>query len=49
MVKVGSPVRQIVETAKEGQFDLIIMGTHGHGKMAVLSCKNREQSSVSKK
>ncbi|MCB2145080.1 MAG: universal stress protein [Deltaproteobacteria bacterium] len=33
MVKVGNPVRQIVATAKDGPFDLIIMGTHGHGKM----------------
>jgi arsenite transporter len=33
MVKVGNPVGQIVATAQEGNFDLIIMGTHGHGKM----------------
>ena len=25
--------KQIVPTAQEGNFDLIIMGTHGHGKM----------------
>ena len=33
MVNVGNPVKQIVATAQEGDFDLIIMGTHGHGKM----------------
>ncbi|WP_319522773.1 universal stress protein [uncultured Desulfosarcina sp.] len=33
LVKVGDPVRQIVSTAREGNFDLIVMGTHGHGKM----------------
>jgi len=33
LVKVGDPVRQIVSTAQEGNFDLIVMGTHGHGKM----------------
>ena len=33
LVKVGNPVRQIVSTAQEGNFDLIVMGTHGHGKM----------------
>jgi ACR3 family arsenite efflux pump ArsB/nucleotide-binding universal stress UspA family protein len=33
IVKVGNPVQQIVSTAQEGGFDLIIMGTHGHGKM----------------
>jgi ACR3 family arsenite transporter len=33
LVKVGHPVRQIVSTAQEGNFDLIVMGTHGHGKM----------------
>jgi len=31
-VKIGNPVREIVSTAKEGAFDLVIMGTHGHGK-----------------
>jgi ACR3 family arsenite efflux pump ArsB/nucleotide-binding universal stress UspA family protein len=33
IVKIGNPVKQIVATAKDGNFDLIIMGTHGHGKM----------------
>lgn len=33
VVKVGEPAKQIVATSKEGNFDLIIMGTHGHGKM----------------
>jgi ACR3 family arsenite efflux pump ArsB/nucleotide-binding universal stress UspA family protein len=32
-IKIGNPVKQIVATAQEGHFDLIIMGTHGHGKM----------------
>jgi nucleotide-binding universal stress UspA family protein len=32
IVKVGHPARQILATAEEGDFDLIIMGTHGHGK-----------------
>ena len=31
-VKVGHPVREIVSTAKKGAYDLVIMGTHGHGK-----------------
>ena len=31
-VKVGNPVREIVSTAEEGNYDLVIMGTHGHGK-----------------
>jgi nucleotide-binding universal stress UspA family protein len=33
IVKVGDPVKQIVAIAEEGNFDLIIMGTDGHGKM----------------
>ncbi|MBR9984976.1 MAG: universal stress protein [Desulfosarcina sp.] len=33
VVKIGNPVKQIVATAQEGDFDLIIMGNHGHGKM----------------
>jgi ACR3 family arsenite efflux pump ArsB/nucleotide-binding universal stress UspA family protein len=32
-VKIGNPSAQIVSTAAEGGFDLIIMGTHGHGKL----------------
>ena len=33
IIKVGNPVRQIVQTAEEGDFDLVLMGTHGHGKI----------------
>jgi arsenite transporter len=33
IVKVGNPVQQILATAEEGDFDLIIMGSHGHGKL----------------
>jgi len=32
IVKAGNPVDEIVRTAHEGHFDLIIMGTHGHGE-----------------
>jgi len=32
IVAVGNPVDTIVKTAQEGGFDMIIMGTHGHGK-----------------
>lgn len=30
VVKVGHPVEQIVEMAKEGGYDLVVLGTHGH-------------------
>ena len=33
MAAVGDPVTQIVSLAQEGRFDLVIMGTHGHGKL----------------
>ena len=33
IIKVGNPVQQIVKTAEEGEFDLVVMGTHGHGKI----------------
>jgi ACR3 family arsenite efflux pump ArsB/nucleotide-binding universal stress UspA family protein len=32
IVKTGDPVIEIVKTAEEGNFDLIVMGTHGHGE-----------------
>ncbi|MCD4719256.1 MAG: universal stress protein [Desulfobacula sp.] len=32
IVTVGNPVDIIVNTAQDNNFDLIIMGTHGHGK-----------------
>ena len=32
IVKVGKPAENIIETAEKESFDLIIMGTHGHGK-----------------
>jgi nucleotide-binding universal stress UspA family protein len=33
-VKVGIPVEEILRQAEEGDFDLIVMGTHGHGAIA---------------
>jgi ACR3 family arsenite efflux pump ArsB/nucleotide-binding universal stress UspA family protein len=32
LVVAGNPVREIVRTAQDQNFDLIIMGTHGHGQ-----------------
>lgn len=29
-VKVGHPVKRIVEMAVEGSYDLVVLGTHGH-------------------
>ncbi len=33
LVKVGDPARRIVETARDGCYDLVIMGTHGHSRL----------------
>ncbi len=30
-VAYGSPVEEIIDQAKAGNYDLIVMGTHGHG------------------
>jgi ACR3 family arsenite transporter len=32
IITVGKPVDEIVKTAQDNNFDLIIMGTHGHGE-----------------
>ena len=32
LIRTGDPVREILDAAKEGGFDLIIMGTHGYGE-----------------
>ena len=39
LIKNGVPAETIVETAKEQNCDLIVMGTHGHGAITdVLIC-----------
>ena len=32
-VEAGNPVQRIVSVAEEGDYDLVVMGTHGHGKL----------------
>ena len=34
--KVGQPGEQIAKLAESGQFDLVMMGSHGHGALAGL-------------
>ena len=36
IVQAGNPVDEIVKIAKDQNFDLIIMGTHGHGELEEL-------------
>lgn len=31
VVKIGHPVEEIVKVAEKGDFDIVIMGAHGHG------------------
>lgn len=31
VVKIGHPVEEIVEMGEKGDFDLVVMGAHGHG------------------
>jgi arsenite transporter len=33
LVKVGNPVQRIVDEAEAGPYDLVVMGTHGRGKL----------------
>ena len=32
-VQVGQPAERIIATAQQGNYDLVIMGTHGHSKL----------------
>lgn len=36
MIKVGSAGETIAKVAQSGKFDLIVMGTHGHGSLGKL-------------
>ena len=40
----GPPSRVLVERAKSGEFDLIVMGSHGHGRLhgALLGCVSQK-------
>ncbi len=31
IIKVGHPVRNIITAAEEGGYDIVVLGTHGHG------------------
>ncbi len=33
LVQAGNPVNRIISVAEKGNYDLVIMGTHGHGKL----------------
>lgn len=33
MVRIGDPAEHIIAAAKEGNYDLVIMGTHGHTRL----------------
>lgn len=40
----GSPSRALIERAESGEFDLIVMGSHGHGRVhsALLGCVSQK-------
>jgi nucleotide-binding universal stress UspA family protein len=40
----GSPARALIERAGSGEFDLIVMGSHGHGRLhgALLGCVSQK-------
>jgi nucleotide-binding universal stress UspA family protein len=40
----GQPARALVERAKSGAFDLIVMGSHGHGRLhtSLLGCVSQK-------
>jgi nucleotide-binding universal stress UspA family protein len=40
----GPPARALIERAKSGEFDLIVMGSHGHGRLhtSLLGCVSQK-------
>jgi nucleotide-binding universal stress UspA family protein len=40
----GSPARALVQRACSGEYDLIVMGSHGHGRLhgALLGCVSQK-------
>ena len=36
LVKIGNPVKEILKTAREGEYDAIVMATHGQGHIEEL-------------
>src|SRR3954471_15156041 len=40
----GPPARALIERARSGQFDLIVMGSHGHGRLhhTLLGCVSQK-------
>ncbi|HET6547480.1 MAG TPA: universal stress protein [Solirubrobacter sp.] len=40
----GPPARALIERSKSGQFDLIVMGSHGHGRLhtSLLGCVSQK-------
>jgi nucleotide-binding universal stress UspA family protein len=40
----GAPARALVERARSGEFDLIVMGSHGHGRLhtSLLGCVSQK-------
>ncbi|HWK25026.1 MAG TPA: universal stress protein [Solirubrobacter sp.] len=45
----GPPARALIERAKSGAFDLIVMGSHGHGRLhqSLLGCVSQKVLSCS--
>ncbi len=48
IVTAGDPVNEITKIAEQGHFDLIIMGTHGHGEFGKIMLGSTASGVISK-
>jgi nucleotide-binding universal stress UspA family protein len=48
LINIGNPIEEVTAAANSGKYDLLVMGTHGHGKLADLMIGSVARSVIRK-